>query len=241
MGCLLKGMRFLIKPQLRKFLLIPLLINVLLYGIALGLAYLYIDDLLNYLLPSWLKVISWLSWVFMAIKGLIFIVSLMVCFFTFTLLANFIASPFYDKLSEKTLDFLRAETNDSRTLENYPDLRWMESLKDEWKRIRYLLIWLVILLIFSMIPVVNLIAPIFWGIWGAWGIGLDYLSYPLSNRGLLFVKQKQLAKTTRLGILTFGGITVLGLTIPFVNILISPIAVIAITIYTHGISQQKET
>ncbi|MCK5926099.1 MAG: EI24 domain-containing protein, partial [Methylococcales bacterium] len=80
-------------------------------------------------------------------------------------------------------------------------------------------------------------APILWILWGAWGMGLEYLAYPLANRGLLFSEQKKLAKTVRFGMLTFGSITILGLTIPFINILVSPIAVIAITIYTHGIRQ----
>ncbi|MCK5872209.1 MAG: sulfate transporter CysZ [Methylococcales bacterium] len=238
-SCLLKGLGFLLKPQLRKFLVIPILINFLLYGIAIGLAYFYMDGILDALLPQWLKSIAWLSGILILIKGLIFIVSLVIYFFTFTLLANLIASPFYDKLSEHTLKLLIENNNTGEMLENYADPSWIENLKAEWQHIRYLLCWLIFLVIFSMIPVINIIAPILWVLWGAWGIGLEYLAYPLANRGLLFSEQKNLAKTVRFGILTFGSITVLGLTIPFINILVSPVAVIAITIYTHGIRQKK--
>jgi CysZ protein len=239
-GCLLKGSRFLMKAELRKFLLIPLLINLLLYSSALVLAYFYVDDVLNYLLPSWLKGLAWLSGILIVIKGVIFVVSLVLYFFIFTLLANLIASPFYAKLSENTVILLRKEQNNPSALEDLPNPTWRESLHDEWKKIRYLLLWVILLLVLSVIPVVNLIAPFLWGLWGAWGIGLEYLSYPLGNQGLLFSKQKKLAKSVRFGLLTFGGVTLLGLSVPFINILVSPIAVIAITIYTEGISQQRE-
>jgi CysZ protein len=59
------------------------------------------------------------------------------------------------------------------------------------------------------------------------------MAYPLENEGLLFSEQKQLIKTVRLGALSFGGLAVLGLTIPVLNILIAPAAVIGATIYLN--------
>ena len=242
-GCLLKSFRFLAKPQLRKFLLIPIFINLLLYSLALGLAFLYMDDILNYLLPNWIKAISWLVGLLVIIKLLIFISSLIIYFFLFTLIANLIASPFYDKLSERTLELLieieTPEGDEPKMPEKFPDKTWKQNLQAEWLRIRYLLLWTISLLIFSIIPVVNLIAPVLWAFFGAWGMALEYLAYPLDNRGLLFPEQKKLVQSVRFGALTFGSISLIGLTIPFFNILISPVAVIGATIYTHGIEKKK--
>lgn len=243
-GCLLKGFRFLTKAQLRKFLLIPILINLLLYSLALGLAFFYMDDLIGYLLPDWIESISWLSWLSTLLGGLLFVCILMVSFFTFTILANIIASPFYDKLSERTLEILieieTPEGEEVKMPKKFPDKTWKQNLQAEWLRIRYLLLWTISLLIFSIIPVINLIAPVLWAFFGAWGMALEYLAYPLDNRGLLFPEQKKLVQSVRFGALTFGGISLIGLTIPFFNILISPIAVIGATIYTHGIEHKKK-
>lgn len=243
-GCLLKGFRFLAKPQLRKFLLIPIFINLLLYSLALGLAFFYMDNLIAYLLPDWIESISWLSWLSTLLGGLLFICILMVSFFTFTILANIIASPFYDKLSERTLELLiEKETPEGKkpTMpKKLPEGTWGQNLQGEWLRIRYLLLWTISLLIFSFIPVINLIAPVLWAFFGAWGMALEYLAYPLNNRGLLFPEQKKLVQSVRFGALTFGGISLIGLTIPFFNILISPVAVISATIYTHGIEHKKK-
>ena len=58
-GYLLKGLSLLTSTSLRSFILIPILINVVLYSAALTLGYYYISDLINQFIPSWLH---WLSW-----------------------------------------------------------------------------------------------------------------------------------------------------------------------------------
>ncbi|NOQ35587.1 MAG: sulfate transporter CysZ [Methylococcaceae bacterium] len=243
-ACLLKGLRFLAHAQLRKFLLIPIIINLLLYSIAFGLAFFYMDDVTRYLLPDWLEAISWLSWLSKLLGILFFICFFLIAFFTFTILANLIASPFYGKLSERTLALLiereTPEGEEVKLPEAPPELPLMQMLYGEWLRIRYLLAWIVLLVILSLIPVLNIIAPILWALFGAWGMALEYFTYPLENRGLLFPEQKKLASSVRFGALSFGGFTVLGLMIPVVNILVSPVAVIAATISTHGISKDDE-
>ncbi|MDQ7089165.1 MAG: sulfate transporter CysZ [Methylococcales bacterium] len=242
-GCLLKSVHFLTKKQLRKFILIPIFINLLLYSLAFGLAFIYKDDLTAFLLPDWIESISWLRWLSKIIGGLIFISILIITFFTFTILANLIASPFYDKLSARTLELLiERDTPVGQTPqmpERLTDESWLKNLQGEWQRIRYLLLWAIFLLIFSLIPVINLIAPLLWGIFGAWGMALEYLAYPLDNRGLRFPEQKKLVQSVRLGALTFGGVSLLGLTIPFFNIVVSPLSVIAATIYTYGIENKS--
>jgi CysZ protein len=60
------------------------------------------------------------------------------------------------------------------------------------------------------------------------------MAYPLENQGLLFKQQKEQAKTRRLGVLSFGGLTLLGLSIPVLNLIVAPVAVIAATIYLYG-------
>jgi len=89
----------------------------------------------------------------------------------------------------------------------------------------------------SVIPGINVIAPVLWALFGAWGMALEYLAYPLENQGVLFSEQKQLVKSVRLGALSFGGLAVLGLTIPVLNIIIAPAAVIGATLYFNEIKR----
>ena len=107
-GYLFKGLNLLTSTSLRSFILIPVLINLVLYGVALTLGYYYISDLINQFIPSWLNWLSWVLW------PLFFISFFIAGFFTFTVLANLLASPFYGKLSAKTLSLVATKLVDGK-------------------------------------------------------------------------------------------------------------------------------
>lgn len=108
----------------------------------------------------------------------------------------------------------------------------------EAKRAGYLLSRALPLVILSFIPCVNVLAPFLWALFGAWGMALEYMAYPLENEGVLFLEQKQLVKSIRLGALSFGGVAAMGLTIPVLNIIVAPAAVIGATIYFNAVKKQ---
>ncbi len=226
-NCLLQGLKLLAKKELRKFLLIPICINLVLYSTALALGYFYISDLVTQFIPSWLSWLEWLIW------PLFYISLFVVGFFTFTLLANLIAAPFYSQLALKTLELISGQEN------TVAEQKIAPAILAEINRMIYLVSRMLPLLILFVIPGVNLIAPFLWVLFGAWGIALEYMAYPLENKGLLFVEQKQQAKAKRLGVLSFGGLTLIGLSVPVLNLVIAPAAVIGATVYFYGISDNK--
>ncbi len=222
-GYLLKGLSLLTSTSLRSFILIPILINVVLYSAALTLGYYYISDLINQFIPSWLHWLSWVLW------PLFFISFFIAGFFTFTVLANLLASPFYGKLSSKTLVLV------SNTVAEAKEQPLPLVVSAELKRATYLLTRAIPLVILSFIPGLNVLAPFLWALFGAWGMALEYCAYPLENAGVLFTEQQQLLKSVRLGALSFGGVAALAITIPVLNILIAPAAVIGATLYVNDI------
>jgi CysZ protein len=224
-GYLFKGLKLLASTQLRTFIIIPVLINVVLYSAALFLGYYYISDLINQFIPGWLHWLSWILW------PLFFISFFITGFFTFTVLANLLAAPFYGKLSTKTLAIITGQTSASA---EQPLTKVMFA---ELKRAGYLASRAMPLLILSLIPGINVLAPFLWALFGAWGMALEYMAYPLENAGVLFSEQKQLVKSIRWGALSFGGVAAMGLTIPVVNIIVAPVAVIGATVYFNEVRQ----
>lgn len=222
-GYLFKGLRLVTSHELRAFIIIPIVINIVLYSLALMLGYYYISDLITQFIPSWLQWLSWVLW------PLFFISFFIAGFFTFTVLANLLAAPFYGKLAAKTLVLINGQ---SKATDEQPLLKVMGA---EAKRAGYLLSRALPLLMVSFIPGINVLAPFLWALFGAWGMALEYLAYPMENAGILFSEQKKMAKSIRFGLLSFGGVAVMGLTIPLLNIIVAPAAVIGATLYFNEI------
>lgn len=226
MQSLVKGASLLGHKQLRKYILIPIVVNLLLFSSLLYMGYHYAGVWVAQFIPGWLQ---WLDWL---IYPLFFLSFFIAVFFSFTLIANLIASPFYGGLAAKTLHILRDQ--ESEILEQ----PIMSVLGSELLRMGYLLSRAIPIAIISFIPVVNLIAPVLWGLFAAWGISLEYFAYTLENEGVLFSEQRQALKKIRVGALSFGGLVLCGLMIPVLNIVIPPMAVISATIYRQALREK---
>ncbi|GAB4259482.1 MAG: sulfate transporter CysZ [Methylomicrobium sp.] len=227
LNCFVQGLKWTFKPELRKFIVIPVLINFVLYGALIALGYHYVADWIAHFIPDWLSWLSGLLW------PLFFISFFVIGFFTFSIVANLIASPFYGALSAKTAALL---TGNAQGFEEPPIAKIAAA---ELKRFVYLGSRALPLVIISIIPGVNLAAPFLWAVFGAWGAALEYLAYPLENQGLLFTEQREWLKSARFGSMSFGGVTMFGLTLPLLNILVAPAAVIGATIYVLGAEEYE--
>lgn len=226
-GFLLRGMKLLSHPTLRTFIIIPILINIVLYSVVLALGYYYVDELITQAIPDWLHWLNWILW------PLFFISFFVLSFFSFTVLANLIASPFYGLLAARTQSLISGQAQ-------IVEQPLSQVLIAESKRVFYILTRILPLLVLFLIPVINVIASFVLAIFGAWCLAMEYMAYPLENQGLLFAEQKDLLKSVRLGALSFGGLTMLGLTLPVLNIIIAPAAVIGATLYLHEMREKPE-
>lgn len=221
-----RGLALLGAPKLRKYVVIPLLVNFVLYGAAFALGYYYLADLIDQFIPAWLQWLRWILW------PLFYVGFFIGGFFTFTVLANLLAAPFYGMLSAATLAMIDGE---AATIVEAP---WLRVLKAECKRVAYLASRALALIVVSLIPGVNLLAPVLWAVFGAWGMALEYMAYPLENAGVLFIEQRRLIGSVKWGALSFGALAVAGLGVPLLNVVVAPAAVIGATLYLRGIAKQ---
>jgi CysZ protein len=224
-GYLLKGLRWLPRPRLRGFVIAPLLINTLLFG---GLIWwgadefgLLLDALLAQL-PTGLDWLRWLIWPLFAVAALV------VSFYTFTLVATLIASPFNGLLAERVEDLAnpQAARPPARLL-------WQEmllALPAELRKLGYFLLRGLPLLLLFFIPGVNTAAPLLWMAFSAWMLALQFADYPMANHAIPFREQRRLLGRCRRLALGFGGAVLLMAMIPVVNFLVVPAAVIGATL-----------
>jgi len=226
-GYLMTGFRLMNQQGIRRFAYLPMAINILLFSLAIWLGYSQFDAWLNNLLPSWMPdwLMSTLMWVIMPIFTAL--VSIIV-FFSFSIIANFLASPFNGPLAEAVERSLTGQIPTA--------LPWQQIIKDtpsvlwnELKKIKYFLLWIIPLFIFSWIPVVNIIAPALWFLLSAWMLTLEYHDYPMGNHQIKFPEQRDKLKTQRGLTLGFGLATLAVTMVPIVNFIVIPAAVCGAT------------
>jgi len=223
---LLKGYRLLLRPALWPYIIIPLLINLLVFGLLLWLVAGqfsgWADRLLS-TLPDWL---SWLGWVLWAGFWLL---AAIIVFFTFTLIANLIAAPFNGLLAE-AVEHMISKTRPPSGQGWAGMLRELPLiLFDELRKLAYFLLWAIPFGLLFLVPLLNTLAPIAWALFSSWMLALQYLDYPLGNHGLRFAAQRRLLRKNTLSGLSFGGSVLLATLIPVVNLFVIPAAVIGAT------------
>jgi len=221
-----QGLRLIAQPDLRRYVMIPLLINIGLFGGLMWFGASQFEVFMNWLMPEfpeWLQWAEWLLWVVFAVSALL------ILFFTFSLLANIVAAPFNGLLAEAVEIHLSGERMDSAGGWQKMLRELLPTIIDELRKLLYLLAWSVPFLLLFLIPGINLIAPFAWLIFSAWMLTVEYADYPMGNHGLRSDEQKQRLGNKRLLSLGFGSAVTVATMIPVFNFLVMPAAVAGAT------------
>ncbi len=233
----LRGLSFLNKPGIRSYVIIPFLLNLVVFAILMFIAADYFSLFLNWLESLLPDILSWLIWILWPI---FFILTLFVFAFSFSIIANLIASPFNSYLARAVEEKLTGTPPPESGLSLWAEV--LLSIKNELRKIIYYIAWAIPIVILSFIPIINIITPVVWVIFGAWIMSLQYLDYPMGNYSMTFKNIRANLAEKRLLTIGFGGITIAATTIPIVNFLVMPTAVAGATIlWVEEYLPQQET
>lgn len=215
------GFGLLLKPGIKRFVLIPFIINLGLFYLAALLLNEQVNRWMEEI-PSWLSFLEWLIWPLFAIA----------MFYTFTILANLIAAPFNSLLSARIEAKLTGKKPEDINSDSFARLM-IRTTKSEIQKILYAIKWLLILLlitvIITFIPVVNITVPFIWVIFSAWFFALEYNDYPLANRGHYFTEVQSHNRNNRMRSLGLGSAVFVLTSIPVINFFAMPVAVAGAT------------
>jgi len=219
-----RGLKSLTNPGLKRFIVLPLLLNIVLMGGVSWWGMSEISGLVDTVvewLPSWL---SWLSWILLPVAVLTLLV---VVIYFFSAILNLIASPFNGLLSEA----LETQMTGKSLPEESLAATIARTLARELRKLAYFIPRYVLLLVISFIPVINVASPVLWFLFGAWVLTLQYLDYAMDNNGHSFAELHQALRKQPLTTLGFGFVVAIGFMIPIVNMLVMPAAVCGATLY----------
>lgn len=211
---------------LRWYMAMPLLLSLLFVGLAIWFGYQQLGNVTESIkgfLPGFL---SWLSPVLVTIIAPLFLI---VCFYISALAANIVASPFNGILAERVETILMGypPPSNGRLIKKLQML--FHLIISELRKLAYIALFSLPLIILSFVPVVNIVMPAVWLIAGSWLLCLEYMDYPMGNHNIRFTQQRSLLRQHKNVALGYGLGTLIITSIPVLNLLAMPAAACSAT------------
>jgi CysZ protein len=88
----------------------------------------------------------------------------------------------------------------------------------------------LLVLIITLIPGLNVIAPLLWILLGAWMMSLQFVDYPMDNHRLSFGEVRAACSARRSTSITFGAAVAFVSGLPILNLILIPAAVAGATL-----------
>ena len=226
-GYLVEGAKMLTHPALRMFVIVPLTINILIFGTLIGYGLSFIsasmEQWLAYI-PDWLSFIEWILW------PLIWLTFSLISGYLFTAVALIIASPFNGLLAEKAEELVTGKPVSGPEELGAALMLVPRGIVRELAKLLYYVPMAAFVLLVSFIPLLNAVAPLLWFLLGAWMMSIQFVDYPMDNHQLSFADVKEAVRSRRLSSMGFGGVVALCTGIPIVNFFVVPAAVVGATL-----------
>lgn len=225
-GYLLSGFALVWSAPLRRYVLWPLILGAALWALAavalLGQASALVGALAARL-PDWLDPLAWLVWPLLVI-ALAFSFA-----YGFALVVALLAAPFYAALARRVE--LAFDPGAPAPPQSPLHREVLRTVLGELRKLGYFALVGAPLLVSLWIPGLNLITGPLWLAWGAWLVALEYLDFAAGNHGNDFRAVRSLARRTPARALGFGAATLLALSVPLLNLVAMPAAVIGATLW----------
>ncbi|MDP7591307.1 MAG: sulfate transporter CysZ [Litorilituus sp.] len=222
-GYFFKGFELITLKGIRRFVFIPLLINLILFSVAFYFMFIELNNYMSALM-AWLP--EWLSWLSVVLWPLALITILVIFSFLFSTAANWLAAPFNGLLSEKIENILLGQPAlKSSSLEVIKDIP--RTLAREWAKLAYYLPRAIgFFLIMWILPVIG---QIIWFLFVSWMMAVQYNDYPFDNHKISFSVMKQTLKQHQGLTYSFGVSVAIFAMLPIINLIIMPVAICGAT------------
>lgn len=228
MSCFSEAWSIIFSKGFRRFIFIPLLLNLIIFILLSSVALEYVQSLLTGFethLPHWL---TWIRWLLLPLFILIMLIAYGYCF---NLITTIIAAPFLGFLAEKIEAKITGAAPPNESLLQLIPRTFKRELTKLFYFLPRSLCMVLLILALMLLPGANLVGVIIGGLWGSWCLALQFCDYAADNNRITFIQVRTQLGQQKLNSFAFGGLALFGSMIPVINIVITPLAVAAGTIY----------
>ena len=215
-------------PRLIQYILIPFLINALVFSGAVYLGLDFFGSTVVEHIPQgdvwYWSVLYWLLWLFAVLLTAVLV------FFSFTVVGNLLASPFNDLLSERTEEVLSGHVNDERFSFGRFLRDALQTVLMEAKKMWVFVVVMVFILPLNLLPGIgNSLYTLLAVSLTLFFLSFEYLGFVLVRKHQFFREQKSYIFARKFLMLGFSCGVMTLLAIPFFQLFCIPLAVIGAT------------
>jgi CysZ protein len=235
-----RGAGFLLgRPALWPLVLIPLVLNIILFSLALYYGGAYFSDALTKWIGGWGDVRWYWKIALALIQVFFWAIVLLLVYFVFMPVAVMIAAPFDDVIAEQAEQACGFGFQDSLSF-------WRSLVATAWycvlsqgKNLAVVLLVLLLILPLNLIPVAgSILYTILSGCWFVASSAFQFVSFPCERRRMRYREKWRLLRANGAFALGFGCMTAALLLVPFVNVLVIPLCAVGGTFF-YGMVRAK--
>ena len=217
----LQGLKLIFKPGIKRYTLIPILLNIVLYVLLWWYAWGEIQAWVG----AWLQSLSnnW-SWLAYVLYPVIWLSMVLLTMYTFVIMSLLLASPFFGFLTQALQNQWQGKQAERVSFREIL-LLVPRSISRELGKIMSFLPWLFAILLCYIIPGVNLFTGFFWVLFLSWFNLVQFADYIFDNNSISFNQMKVVLKQNKVLSLSFGFTVTIFMMVPLLNILVIPAAV----------------
>ena len=223
---------------LKRFVFVPLFINLLLFSTAFYFLIPQIQSGVEYVVSLIPDFLGWLKTILTYILWPLALISVLLVFaLIFGTLANWIAAPFNGLLSEKVERHLTGQSmGDEGLISALKDVP--RTLGREMSKMLYFIPRAIgFLILFFLIPVFG---QILWFMFTAWMMAIQYCDYPFDNHKVGFQPMRNELLQRKGQCFSFGIMVNIFSLVPILNFLVMPVAICGATsLYVDEFSPQR--
>ena len=219
LSCFRRGVGLARSRPLRRFVWGPLAVSFVAISILLVSGHALLEEA-----REWFVALTpdWLDWLDDVLAPLLYLLGIIAAGWLYGFVAVLLASPFLGALSARAE---REEFGAGPDFDENMGRAIVRAAAREGRKLAYHLPRLIAMFVLTLIPVVNVAAPVFWFAFGAWMLAVQFVDFAAENRGLDFRDTVALLRANRAAAFGLGAPAALLLAVPFAALVVIPAAV----------------
>lgn len=210
-------------PKLIGFSIVPMIINLIIYGAIFFYTYNWITNVTGSFIENNISNRFLFDLIETLLKIFYFLLILVICYFLFIIFGGIISAPFNEKIST----FIEEKIFNEKT--NVKMTLWQDislSIKAELKKLLFYFSIMIPLLLIEFIPMIGGVITLVLGTgFSFFYNALDYLDYPLTRRMIDFKQKLKITGSEKLLSFGFGAMATILTFVPLVNVIFKPVLV----------------